>query len=272
MAWMLQLLKDSEQSKSADLQQEVESTASQTKTEDIENKLANEKKQLGKMSLFDLYRSKIETAVYDVKFRTTLPDSLMKKYVNAYDMDGDPELFDSLLKYCNRGEQQIVVGDIGIGLDYRRRDKLMSYTFSLNPAVRWLIETITSYREEEREIAKAEMSRFRRRSILHGPSPRSKKPHRFDLGEQGKVHPMKLSSEDDKPTPGEPQINFTVKDERRLYACSCSDSVYFDKAWTHVVVTVKKNTMKVYKNGKLCRQGIMKQAFEPGNIKRESHW
>ena len=47
------------------------------------------------------------------------------------------------------------------------------------------------------------------------------------------------------------------------------DSTCFDLAWTHVIVTVRGSTMRIYKNGAL--RAIETDAHEPETLTRQSH-
>ncbi|GMH97462.1 hypothetical protein TrVE_jg7207 [Triparma verrucosa] len=148
MCWILQLLEDYEQA-NPDYEETKEK--------------AERRKELYKKNLKELYFVHVETVVYDINGRDSLPEALKLKYQKAYSLDGDPEVFDQFITARNCGS--IIVNDIGAGMSKRRRDRLLSFTVNLNPALKELIASISAYREEEQRISENMKKRFKRLSV-----------------------------------------------------------------------------------------------------------
>ncbi|GMH75688.1 hypothetical protein TrST_g3053, partial [Triparma strigata] len=148
MCWILQLLEDYEQA-NPDYEETKEK--------------AERRKELYKKNLKGLYFDHVETVVYDINGRDSLPEALKLKYQKAYSLDGDPEVFDQFIAARNCGS--IIVNDIGAGMSKRRRDRLLSFTVNLNPALKELIAGISAYREEEQRISENMKKRFKRLSV-----------------------------------------------------------------------------------------------------------
>ena len=185
MCWILQMLEDNEQ-------------AYPDGQKDPSKK--KQKEELQEKGLGDLFFDHVETVVYDIDGRKSLPEAIKKKYqkvgtnnekhrsslrdmltttllcsslrsVQAYSLDSDPEVFDQLIVGENCGG--MTVSDIGTNMTKRRDDKLLSFTINLNPALRELIASIAAYREEEKRIKLNALKRYKRLSV-HSVSSKNK--------------------------------------------------------------------------------------------------
>ena len=148
ICWVLQLLQDH----------------AQAKRDESGNRALMEK------GLSDFYFDSVDTTVFDVKNRKSLPEATMKKYEKAYALDGDPEVFDDFIGHC-----KIYVRDLGTNMKNRESDKLLSYTVNLNPALRELISSIAAHREEENLIEQRMKMRYRRQSVGQTASTNGRK-------------------------------------------------------------------------------------------------
>eukprot|EP01036_Dinobryon_divergens_P035402 gene35402-45868_t len=119
MSWMLQILEDDEQ---------------------IGGIILTEYRHY---SLDYIYKTFVENRVYNIRLNSQLDDNLVYRYNTVLTLDGDPELFDTFLRseYCN-----LTLSDLGT-FDVREKRKLLSYTTNLNPAIKSLLTSISSYRE-----------------------------------------------------------------------------------------------------------------------------
>ena len=119
MSWMLQILEDDEQ---------------------IGGIILTE---YGHYSLNYIYKTFVENRVYNIRLNSQLENNLVDRYKTVLTLDGDPEVFDTFLRsgYCN-----LTLSDLGT-FDVREKRKLLSYTTNLNPAIKSLLTSVSSYRE-----------------------------------------------------------------------------------------------------------------------------
>ena len=116
MSWILQILEDDEQDEYV-------------------------LKEKGEMTLGEFYTTYVEARVYD----TALPhcsEALRGNYSKVLLTDGDPEMFDRLLK-----SSKCTLNDIG-GFGTRTKSELNSFTLNLNPAIRVLLAQVAAKRED----------------------------------------------------------------------------------------------------------------------------
>jgi hypothetical protein len=100
------------------------------------------------MALKEFYYKYVEARVFNIQLKNC-PAELRKSYQKIFELDADPELYDSLL--CNDSVCGLLVKDIG-DLTTRKSDALFSYTINLNPALRSVLAAVSGHREDVEEM------------------------------------------------------------------------------------------------------------------------
>eukprot|EP01042_Synura_sphagnicola_P001414 gene1414-1610_t len=96
-------------------------------------------------NLWDFYNLRVRARYNDIEL-THVPESLKKRYQRVFALDSDKDVFEKMMKDeigKSGGHYCITVRDIGV-LMQREKDKLVTYSINLNPALIEVLNEIAS--------------------------------------------------------------------------------------------------------------------------------